>query len=103
MVGIFVNGLAAPGLNAVHISGLTVKNANLEGILVLNASAVTVAGNTVTNNNLALVNGVCTMLPVFEPGELQDCGEGIHLQAVGSLRGDEQHGDRELRRDSALG
>ncbi len=82
MVGIFVNGLAVPGLTTVHVSGFTVKNANLEGILVLNASAVTVSQNTVVNNNLALVNGACTMLPSFEPGELQDCGEGVHLQAV---------------------
>ena len=80
--GIFVNGLAAPGLSGVHVSGFTVKNANLEGILVLNASGVTVSGNTVMGNNLALVNGNCTQLPAIEPGEAQDCGEGIHLQAV---------------------
>ncbi len=82
MRGIFVNGSAATGLSAVHIAGFTIKNANLEGILVLNASMVTVSGNTVTNNNQALVNGACTQLPAFEPGEGGDCGEGIHLQAV---------------------
>ena len=82
MRGVFVNGSAAAGLNSVHVSGFTIKNANLEGILVLNASMVTLSGNTVTNNNQALVNGNCTQLPAYEPGEAQDCGEGIHLQAV---------------------
>jgi parallel beta-helix repeat protein len=80
--GIRVDGLATPGLTAVHISGFTIKNANLEGILVMNASGVTVSGNTVLNNNLAVVGGTCTMLPSYEPGEAQDCGEGIHLQGA---------------------
>ncbi len=80
--GIFVNGSAVTGLTSVHVDGFTIKNANLEGILVLNASTVTVSNNTVTNNNQALVNGNCTQLPAYEPGEAQDCGEGIHLQAV---------------------
>ena len=82
MQGIRVDGIAAPGLARVNISGFTVQNANLEGILVLNASNVTVSSNVVINNNKALVNGVCSMLPPEEPGEAQDCGEGVHLQAV---------------------
>ena len=80
--GILVNGLAATGLSGVHIAGFTVENADLEGVLVLNASDVTVGNNVVMNNNKALVNGACSKLPVFEPGEAQDCGEGIHLQAA---------------------
>lgn len=80
--GIFVDGLSAPGLNAVHISGLKVQNANLEGILVANSSNVTVASNTVLNNNKALVDGSCTMLPSIEPGSAQDCGEGIHVMGA---------------------
>ncbi|MCU1320848.1 MAG: hypothetical protein JWM43_497 [Acidobacteriaceae bacterium] len=80
--GIRVDGLTASGLGGVHISGFTIKNANLEGVLVLNATDVTVSGNLVMNNNLALSNGVCTMLPSYEPGEAQDCGEGIHLQGA---------------------
>lgn len=80
--GIFADGRDYPGLAAVRISGFTVKNANLEGILVLNATDVTVSNNTVTNNNLALTPTGCPLLPVWEPGEQQDCGEGIHLQAA---------------------
>ena len=80
--GVFVDGLNTQGLSSVHISGFTVQNAQLEGILVANASAVTVSSNTVLNNNTALSNGACTMLPAYEPGEQQDCGEGIHLQGV---------------------
>lgn len=82
MRGIFINGLAVSGLASVHISGFTIKNANLEGVLVLNASNVTISGNTVTNNDLALTGGHCPQRPAFEPGEDGDCGEGIHLQAV---------------------
>lgn len=80
--GIRVDGLSTQGLGGVHVSGFTVKNALLEGILVLNATGVTLSGNTVTNNNLALVGGSCSQLPLYEPGEAQDCGEGVHLQAA---------------------
>ena len=80
---ILVNGLAAPGLSAVHITGFTASNANFEGILVLNASDVTLGSNIVTHNNLALTpDGHCPTRPVFEPGEDQDCGEGVHLQGA---------------------
>jgi parallel beta-helix repeat protein len=79
--GIFVNGLTAPGLAKVHIAGFTVKNANFEGILVLNASAVTISNNNVHDNNRSLVpaSGTCPGMDSFEPGEQMDCGEGIHL------------------------
>ena len=80
--GIFVDGLDYAGLSGVRISGFTLINAYLEGILVLNASNVAVSGNTVMRNNLALTPSGCSMLPPIEPGEAQDCGEGIHLQAV---------------------
>lgn len=77
--GIFVNGMAAANLSQVHISGFTVKKANFEGILIANASAVSVSNNTVINNNQALNNGTCPGIEGFEPGEQMDCGEGIHL------------------------
>lgn len=77
--GIFVDGLAATGLANVHISGFTVKKANFEGILVANASEVSISNNTVTGNNLSLNNGACPGIEAFEPGEQGDCGEGIHL------------------------
>jgi parallel beta-helix repeat protein len=82
--GFFVDGIDAPGLSNVVVSGFTVKNANFEGILVANASSVTVSNNIVSNNNTALVgpdtaNPSCTGLPSFETSEDDDCGEGIHL------------------------
>jgi parallel beta-helix repeat protein len=80
--GIFVNGMATPMLSEVHIAGFTVHSANFEGILVANASAVTVSNNVVRDNNLSLVTaggGTCPGMDSFEPGEQMDCGEGIHL------------------------
>lgn len=90
--GIFIegiNGAAAitPGSNAlmgVTISGFAVQNANFEGILVINASNVTLWGNLVKGNNRALnTSGLtCPGIPGFETNEDADCGEGIHLIGV---------------------
>lgn len=81
--GIFIDGIDAPGLSHVHISGFTVQNAKFEGILIANSSAVTVALNRVTGNNRALVpsatGATCPGLPDYETNEGSDCGEGIHL------------------------
>jgi parallel beta-helix repeat protein len=79
--GFFVDGIDSPGLSNVVISGFTVMNANFEGVLVANASSVTVSNSTVTNNDKALVpgTGTCPNLPAFETSEGDDCGEGIHL------------------------
>src|SRR5271156_2225359 len=52
--GIFVNGMwAAPnaGVADVLISGFKIHNANFEGILIVNASDVTIVGNHVFDNN----------------------------------------------------
>lgn len=85
--GIFVNGVSSapqPGASRIVIRGLKVRNAQFEGILIVNATDVTVAENEVTHNNLALdtANGTCPGLPDFETNEGDDCGEGIHLMAV---------------------
>ncbi len=85
--GFFVNGLATNGLSGtglanVNISGFTVRNAMYEGILVLNASMVSVSNSTVMNNNAALSGGTCPGLETFETNEQSDCGEGIHFLAV---------------------
>lgn len=85
--GIFVNGMAAApnaGISNVVISGITVRNANFEGILVANATDVQITGNEVTDNNevLDIVAGTCINLPAFETNEGDDCGEGIHLMAT---------------------
>ena len=73
-----------PVYPAFLITGLTVMNANFEGILVTNSSFVTIANNHVTANaqNLNMAAGKCPGLPVFETSEDMDCGEGIHLMGV---------------------
>lgn len=85
--GIFVNGMSAAPNAAfadVVISGFTIVNANFEGLLVANASNVTIFNNTVKNNDKALdINApACPGIPAFETNEAEDCGEGIHLMAA---------------------
>lgn len=85
--GIFINGMsAAPktGISNVIVSGFTVRNANFEGILVANATDVSLTGNLVTDNNKALdiSASTCNSIPAFETNEGDDCGEGIHLMAT---------------------
>lgn len=88
--GINVDGSAsAPksGVSGVVVSGFTVENANFQGILVQNASFVTIWNNQVLNNNKALVpsaaGSTCPgLLAAFQAGEGFDCGEGINLTGV---------------------
>jgi nitrous oxidase accessory protein NosD len=85
--GIFVNGMSsAPnaGVSGVVISGFTIRNANFEGILVANATDVSLVGNKVLDNNKALdiSTPACPGLPAFETNEQEDCGEGIHLMST---------------------
>ncbi len=85
--GIFIDGMAAApnaGVSDVVISGFEVRNANFEGILVANASDVTLVGNHVHDNNRALEisSATCTGIPAFETNEGEDCGEGIHLMST---------------------
>lgn len=85
--GIFVNGIAATphaGVTNVVISGFKVRDANFEGILVVNASDVTLLDNHVLENNKALEPSAatCPGIPAFETSEQMDCGEGIHLMAA---------------------
>lgn len=86
--GINVDGLGNPGLGHVVISGFTVANANFQGILVTNASNVTITDNHVTGNDRSLLPfnpgaPICPGIPAqFAAGEGFDCGEGIHLSAV---------------------
>ena len=82
--GIYVDGLDNAGLSNVVVTGFTVKNAEFEGILVTNASFVTITNNKVTGNDTSLdISTVtCPGLPPFETAEGEDCGEGIHLIAV---------------------
>ena len=82
--GIYVDGLDNSGLRNVVVTGFTVENANFEGILITNASFVTVTNNTVTSNDKSLdvSTAACPGLPAFQTAESEDCGEGIHLIAV---------------------
>lgn len=84
--GINVDGLDHPGLAHIVITGFTVKNAELEGIIVSNASEVTVRDNRIVSNNLGLNASAGTCPEVAPPdshaGEDFDCGEGIHLSGV---------------------
>jgi hypothetical protein len=86
--GIYVDGVDAKSpLSEVVVTGFTVQNANFEGILVTNASSVTISDNRVVNNNLALdvsdpANPKCPGIPAFGTNEDFDCGEGIHLSGV---------------------
>jgi len=82
--GVYIDGRDNPGLSNVVVTGFTAQNANFEGILVTNASFVTVWGNTVTDNDRNLEPSIpaCPGIPDFETGEALDCGEGIHLLGV---------------------
>ena len=83
--GINVDGFHSPRLAHVIVSGFTVENANAQGIVVTNASDVTVSNNRVTGNDRSLdvVALECPPLPpYFQAGEAFDCGEGIHLSGV---------------------
>ncbi len=85
--GIFVNGMSsAPnaGVANVLISGFKVRNAKYEGILVANASNITIVDNLVTDNDrsLDIATPECKGIPAFETNEDDDCGEGIHLIAT---------------------
>ena len=85
--GIFIDGRSgAPnaGVSNVVVSGFDVRNANFEGILVVNGSNVTLADNHVHGNNqsLDIATGACPNIPTFETNEGDDCGEGIHLMAT---------------------
>ncbi len=88
--GINIDGSAsAPmsGVSGVVVTGFTVENANFQGILVQNASFVTVTNNQVLNNNKGLVPSAsgssCPGLPAaLASGEAFDCGEGINITGV---------------------
>jgi hypothetical protein len=86
--GIYINN-GATRVTGVVITGLTIENANYEGILVNGASSVTIWWNRVIDNDRLLqpspTNPVCpniTTVYPFEQNEQDDCGEGLHLTNV---------------------
>ena len=68
---------------------MTIESASFEGILVRNASSVTISNNRIINNDMALNTTsapfACAGLTAAAPYELNeeaDCGQGLHLIAV---------------------
>ena len=43
--GVYIDGLDNAGLSSVLVSGFTIENANYEGLLITNASSVTIRSN----------------------------------------------------------
>jgi len=89
--GISIDGSAsAPksGVSGVVVSGFSVENANFQGIIVQNASFVTIWNNQVLNNNKSLiVTGAAApscpgLATALQAGEGFDCGEGVNLTGV---------------------
>jgi nitrous oxidase accessory protein NosD len=86
--GINVDGVDHAGLSHVIVRGFTVKNANFQGIVVTNASDVTIVDNHVTGNDRSLqfppnAPPACPGLPpYFQAFQGFDCGEGIQLSGV---------------------
>jgi hypothetical protein len=82
--GIYVDGLDNGGLANVLITGITVLNANFEGILVTNTSYIVISNSHVASNDQSLnyAASTCAGQPAFETNEGDDCGEGIHLIGV---------------------
>ena len=84
--GVYVDGVDNAGLSGVAVSGFTIANANFQGVLVANASSVTISRNDVINNdkalNLTATPHCANLPPALQKGEGLDCGEGIHLTGV---------------------
>ncbi len=66
------NGISVTGVSGVLVSGFTVQNANFEGILLNQASQVTITDNHVLRNNVSLnVNdATCNAAPPAMRGRL---------------------------------
>jgi parallel beta-helix repeat protein len=72
--GITILGAASAG---TVVRGFTVRNAGLEAIFANQTSNLTIANNTLVDNDLlfGVPNSPCI-------GSLDDCGEALHLQTV---------------------
>lgn len=89
--GIFIDGFDHPGVTDVNIIGFTIKNAQFEGILVVNAADVVIRGNSVIDNDKSpglFFNGLPEPCPgqpgagTYETDESGDCGGAIHVVGV---------------------
>lgn len=86
--GVLIDGYNHHGLGNVVVAGFTVENAQFEGILAVSATKVTVANNTVIDNDASpglQFTGVatgCPGQPAYEMDETGDCGGAIHFIGV---------------------
>jgi hypothetical protein len=89
--GIFVDGFDNPGLRDVTVAGLTVRNAQFEGILVVSAWDVIVRDNRILDNDQSSgleFTGAAMGCPdqpgngTYENDETGDCGGALHLVGV---------------------
>lgn len=86
--GVLVDGYNHHGLHNVVVAGFTVEHAQFEGILAVSATKVTIANNTVSDNDASpgiLFTGLptgCPGQPAYEMDETGDCGGAIHLIGV---------------------
>ncbi|HUB32826.1 MAG TPA: right-handed parallel beta-helix repeat-containing protein [Bryobacteraceae bacterium] len=81
--GIYVDGLDNGGLSGVLVTGLTVTNANYEGILVTNTINSVISNNHVANNDVELNSG--GILLSDETGETFEnliTGNSVHDNAL---------------------
>jgi nitrous oxidase accessory protein NosD len=80
--GIMISG---PGAAGSHVRGFTVENANTEGIFAVSTWGVTIAGNTVLNNDQKHDTDYSQACMTVDevPG---DCGEALHLMGVADSR-----------------
>lgn len=81
--GLIIKGVTS---GATVISGFTIQNAALSGVLVSDSSNVTVQNNTVRNNDKNLLDpsapGRQASCPGAFPFDQDDCGEAIHLRGA---------------------
>jgi nitrous oxidase accessory protein NosD len=76
----FDNGIviSGPDTAGTTLSGFTVRNANLEGVLIESTSNITVVGNLIAKND-----AIWDPNNVPEPCQSSDdCGEALHLNSV---------------------
>src|SRR5947209_8471376 len=78
--GVTVDGVTS---GTTMISGFTIQNSALSGVLVQNSSNVTISNNLVQHNDLNLDLATHTCAGAF-PFDQDDCGEGIHLRGASS-------------------
>jgi parallel beta-helix repeat protein len=76
--GVVISGTAASG---TVVAGFTIENAGKEGLFALKTSRLTIANNSLLNNDA--YGPFSEQCPAADP---DDCGEALHLQSVTNSR-----------------